>query len=246
MDFMYGWHFIDRPINPDGLWAVTPEDEMNNNSITSMDKFRFELQKKDYRPAQNSQKISMQKSFMMRMAVHVVGDIHQPLHNTNFFNNTYAKGDLGGNFQKIVTLKNKTLNLHSYFDSGAEVMQDLERPLNATSELFLENFAKDLRTKYSRAYFGSRMNKTNPQQWSDESYGIARDFIYAFIKDTNTLTADFDAKAKQITQEQVTIGGYRLADWLYDTFRNGTAANTTKPSLSEESPLERRKFLEMN
>lgn len=51
MDFMYGWHFIDRPINPDGLWAVTPENEMNSNSVTSMEKFRFELQKKDYRPA---------------------------------------------------------------------------------------------------------------------------------------------------------------------------------------------------
>ena len=28
--------------------------------------------------------------------MHVVGDCHQPLHNTKFFNATYPKGDLGG------------------------------------------------------------------------------------------------------------------------------------------------------
>lgn len=35
----------------------------------------------------------------MRFVLHIVGDIHQPLHSIQFYNNTYngPKGDMGGN-----------------------------------------------------------------------------------------------------------------------------------------------------
>jgi hypothetical protein len=55
---------------------------------------------------------SFQRAFMARFLLHLVGDIHQPLHSTNFFNETYKTGDLGGNFLfikgnliKILTIK---------------------------------------------------------------------------------------------------------------------------------------------
>lgn len=37
----------------------------------------------------------------MRMLLHLVGDIHQPLHNSNFYNASYVSGDMGGNLLKI-------------------------------------------------------------------------------------------------------------------------------------------------
>ena len=44
---------------------------------------------------------------MARYLLHVVGDIHQPLHSTNYFNGTFKTGDLGGNLIKM-TLPNGT------------------------------------------------------------------------------------------------------------------------------------------
>ena len=49
----------------------------------------------------NREKVSFERAFMARYLSHVVGDIHQPLHSTNFFNKTYPKGDLGGTFNLI-------------------------------------------------------------------------------------------------------------------------------------------------
>lgn len=83
----------------------------------------------------NKEGISFERAFMARYLMHVVGDIHQPLHNTNLFNETYPDGDLGGNRINVTTDTNYTIKLHNYFDSIA-LYQDpnkkIDRPLNDT------------------------------------------------------------------------------------------------------------------
>lgn len=44
----------------------------------------------------NKEGISFERAFMARYLLHLVGDIHQPLHSTMMFNATYKTGDLGG------------------------------------------------------------------------------------------------------------------------------------------------------
>ena len=53
--------------------------------------------------ATNREHLTFERAFMARYLLHVVGDIHQPLHNTNLFNKTYEYGDLGGTvgFMKV-------------------------------------------------------------------------------------------------------------------------------------------------
>jgi len=38
------------------------------------------------------------RSYAMRLLVHYVGDLHQPLHAADRLNSRYPKGDAGGNF----------------------------------------------------------------------------------------------------------------------------------------------------
>ena len=73
---------------------------------------------------------------MMRLLIHIVGDMHQPLHNVNMYNYTYPNGDLGGNKEKLMLLNNTLMILHSYFDSGALRLDSFNRPLN------LENYTR--------------------------------------------------------------------------------------------------------
>ena len=54
----------------------------------------------------------------------MVGDIHQPLHSVALFNKTYPKGDAGGNFLKIKMLNGTLANFHSFWDSGAFLLQN--------------------------------------------------------------------------------------------------------------------------
>lgn len=88
--------------------------------------------------------ISFERAFMARYLLHLVGDIHQPLHSTLMYNATYKTGDLGGNLIKMLTPAGATMNLHSYFDSIA-LEQDpdnrIERPLNDTFRKTLQDQA---------------------------------------------------------------------------------------------------------
>ena len=43
------------------------------------------------------------KSIALRWIIHFVGDMHQPLHDTNMFNEDFPNGDRGGNNFKITT-----------------------------------------------------------------------------------------------------------------------------------------------
>jgi hypothetical protein len=44
----------------------------------------------------NKEGLTFERAFMARYLLHLVGDIHQPLHSTMMYNNTYKTGDLGG------------------------------------------------------------------------------------------------------------------------------------------------------
>jgi S1/P1 Nuclease len=41
------------------------------------------------------------ESFILRLLIHYIGDIHQPLHATAKVNPNYPKGDMGGNLFTI-------------------------------------------------------------------------------------------------------------------------------------------------
>jgi len=57
-----------------------------------------------------------QRSFALRMIIHYVGDIHQPLHSSTEVDDRYPTGDMGGNMQEIP--EHDTVgNLHSIWDS---------------------------------------------------------------------------------------------------------------------------------
>ncbi len=60
-------------------------------------------------------------SFHLRLLIHYIGDIHQPLHASSRFTKNYPQGDEGGN-DFLIKVINKgagetPTNLHSLWDS---------------------------------------------------------------------------------------------------------------------------------
>ena len=58
-----------------------------------------------------------QRSFALRLVIHYVGDIHQPLHNSALVSESFPRGDGGGNGIPIENVKSGVKNLHSLYDS---------------------------------------------------------------------------------------------------------------------------------
>lgn len=140
-------------------------------------------------PIQNESGISIQKGIFMRILIHVIGDMHQPLHNASLFNSTYTDGDIGGNLEKLILLNGTAMNMHSYFDSGALRLDSFARPLSAEKLETIHQLGETYRMMNPRSLFGDRIKITDPIKWSQETYDIARDVIYPYTAFTNKITA---------------------------------------------------------
>jgi len=55
-------------------------------------------------------------SFAIRLLIHYIGDVHQPLHVTAKVDSQYPSGDKGGNKEDVDTYDG-IYNLHSVWDS---------------------------------------------------------------------------------------------------------------------------------
>ena len=71
-----------------------------------------------------------EKSMMLRYLVHVVGDVHQPLHSVQLFDDVhFPKGDLGGNLF-LINYSENIGNLHKFYDSGADSLPNELKRVN--------------------------------------------------------------------------------------------------------------------
>ena len=186
------WHFIDDGITQDGTAIqATPTP----NAETQIDAFRKVLAGTD------SDEL---KSYDLVWLLHLVGDIHQPLHCVNRFGQTQPDGDDGGNSVKIC---NPTCNgnLHSYWD---------DLPGAGKSPTDAVNYGKRL----AQADAGLAA-KLHTSDWIKESVQEAKSQVYknppvGLGAGPFTLTAAYKTAASRLSKQRVALAGARLANIL--------------------------------
>jgi hypothetical protein len=137
------------------------------------------------------------KIFYLRFLIHIVGDIHQPLHIGRF-------EDLGGNKIKVNWFKEPS-NLHSVWDSKLIDFQQLSFTEYATSI----NFVSKTQRKEWQAEPVS--------DWIWQSYQHAEK-IYADIKPDDNLSYGYNFKFIGVVNQQLLKGGVHLAGLLNEIF----------------------------
>jgi S1/P1 Nuclease len=193
------WHYIDMPFSPDAT-PTQPADVPN--AQTRIADFRTALAN----PAMSDDI----KSYDLVWLLHLVGDVHQPLHATSRFTAAHTNGDSGGNDVKIVCGgKCKAKELHAFWDG---VVGDNEKPRPAI------NAARRL-----PAAKASLVAITDESKWVQESFDGARASVYVppirVTGDPFTLTKTYKAKALRLGKQRVALGGARLARLLNDALR---------------------------
>jgi hypothetical protein len=215
------WHYIDYPIIPEGtdksLLELPPLGEKLEagkppENILQALQWATERVKNADAPAS-------EKAVALAWIIHLVGDIHQPLHTVGVFSNDYPKGDRGGNLFMIKYHGNVT-NLHSFWDEllGGYMSFKL---VDAVADKVVE--------KYPRASVEKQLEVTRPLDWAAESSAVARKVVYldgklkgvtreASVADkgatTPELPENYDQTARETARLRVALAGYRLADLL--------------------------------
>tara|TARA_R110002049_G_scaffold93625_1_gene231320 strand:+ start:2800 stop:3570 length:771 start_codon:yes stop_codon:yes gene_type:complete len=138
-----------------------------------------------------------EKKAYLKMLVHLVGDLHQPLH-------VGTGKDRGGNDEKV-TYFNENTNLHTVWDSKiidgknlsyTELAQHLNRRIN-----------KNLINQYQNAPM---------DRWLKEAVDL-RPIIYD-LPDNSRLFYSYGYKTYPIIEERLMAGGIRLAGILNEIF----------------------------
>ena len=183
------WHFIDTPFSQDGTaLAAIP----TTNAETEIAVCRQTL-------ATDSKKIENQKSYDLVWLLHLVGDVHQPLHATTRISSAGSNGDDGGN---SVKLNDPSKELHAFWDGLPGDSNDLTQVID---------YAKTL-----AAADPALAQKSDTADWISESFDIARNVVYSGPIGAGlgpfTLTDDYKTQAHKIANARVELAGERLAN----------------------------------
>jgi hypothetical protein len=191
------WHFVDIPFSSD------------HSALPSVPVPNAQTQIVAFRATLASTQPDELKSYDLVWLLHLVGDIHQPLHATARITQSDPKGDAGGN--KVKLLGDAASNLHSYWDDlpGTEC-----------------KFCSDKIPCVHRAIvFGKTLGPVtqvagrnlDTETWAHESFEYARTAVYetpigpADGPYTIVPWSTYERQAYRLAQKRVALAGARLA-----------------------------------
>ncbi|MBV9773465.1 MAG: S1/P1 nuclease [Gemmatimonadetes bacterium] len=145
--------------------------------------------------------------------LHLVGDIHQPLHASARVTPRDECGDAGGNDFKLEVLQgDRRRTLHSVWDG---IITDNLRKSSEPLETSLTRALTEVTQRHPRGEFASEIGQTDFRQWARESVAIAQRSVYrAPLARDHAAPAAYRQAAFRAAEPRVALAGYRLADLL--------------------------------
>ena len=212
-DSLFEWHFIDRPYNPLGL-STPPLDKYN--SIYAVEEAINVLNN-----TKTAGLTTLTKSVYLRILLHVIGDMHQPLHDACLYNLTYPDGDMGGNLETVfVEALNQSVVLHAFWDAVAfRVPNNLARPLDAYNTSILELLAKNFTQEFPRSALADKLSNKNVTEWTVDGLLDAIEHVYNPLRPDFVIDQAYQQQAYDFLRRNIALGGYRLADILVEVLR---------------------------
>jgi hypothetical protein len=188
------WHFIDRPFASDG----TPLPAIEAPNVAE----RIAL----FRQVLASPAPDELKSYDLTWLLHLVGDVHQPLHAATRVSGAHPEGDAGGNLVKLAC---SNCELHFFWDDLLGSASGLESVILGAKKLAPAKAAL--------------ARKSDERDWVEESFRAAERVVYAKPVGTGDgpfhLTAAYQKKAQKLARERVALAGQRLANLLNQELR---------------------------
>jgi S1/P1 Nuclease len=188
------WHFIDTPFSTDGT-PLPPIPTPNAQERIAL-----------FRTVLASSSPDELKSYDLVWLLHLVGDIHQPLHASTRVSQADPEGDAGGNFVKLDCAK---CELHFFWDDLLGTRNDLGSVLRKARKLPEPK--------------ASLVAKTDEKEWVAEGFQAAQKIVYAPPVGAGdgpyTLTPEYKKKAGNLAKQRVALAGARLAKLLNDELK---------------------------
>jgi hypothetical protein len=185
------YHYIDYPYSTDGSHTLPPHSV---NAVTAIEHAMQVLK--------NNHATDEEKGLQLRILLHVVGDIHQPMHAVSLFSNEFPQGDRGGN-EYLLGQNRIAKNLHAYWDRGGGflVRKSMYRHKG------IHNTIRRLQKKYPCIY---QQMTLSPEKWAKESYALAIKEAYQLpLKEKPS--RQYQKMVKTRSEQRLTLAACRLS-----------------------------------
>lgn len=214
------WHAANLPYDPTGFLTDAQKREIvAQTDYSRMDRVLSECITSLRDPAA----LDWSKSITLRLVMHLVADIHQPLHVVIFYSKDFPAGDVWGHdFEVFIKTheSSQEWSLHKLWDGLIETnAQRFKRPLNPEDLQVLKFEAEKLVCKYTD--FIATLEDTclsSPAEWLHESYADAIKYAYSDLTLGKTLSQEYLTEARACVERRLVLAGYRLGKLLSDIF----------------------------
>ncbi|MEM1327044.1 MAG: S1/P1 nuclease [Bacteroidota bacterium] len=220
------WHYTNLPYNPYNIALPTMPKV---NVVWAIEEARKVLASDRAREVEQARQLGF--------LTHFVGDIHQPLHSTSYYSQEVPGGDAGGNAFPINSF-GKWRNLHMCWDDGCGYLSEYNdinpygTPKDGLTEAELERI-KELAHRIMEAHpLAAQKNAylLDPDFWTLESHKLAIEYGYrgvlkvedngrkVYIQKNDAVSEYYLDRGRKVVEEQLAVGGYRLAGVLNEIF----------------------------
>ncbi|MEI6491287.1 MAG: S1/P1 nuclease [Verrucomicrobiota bacterium] len=218
------WHYVNLPFTHEG--TPLPEGSQQKPDVV------WAAGQCEAIIKGTAQEPGVERDQALVSLLHLVGDIHQPLHATE-------NHDMGGNRARISNLKDEEVdllfskggNLHFFWDSAyrrefkdGEVTVSYATPLfprqmpvtgHRDARKLVDTEAAALEKKYPAASFGD-VKSGDPSSWALESHALGYDLAYGKLPDGKPVVLDKDyvEASRTVAEKRIALAGYRIAALL--------------------------------
>jgi hypothetical protein len=185
-DQFYNWHFINMPF--DTTYELSIKNS-KGNLVTGITYCKNIIQDESSSDAD--------KAFYLKLLIHLIGDLHQPMH-------IGLEEDRGGNDIKLQWFYKDT-NLHSVWDS--KMIDDYNMSYSELADNVDYLSKKEVK----------EIQKGTVVDWVNETQQLTK-IVYTSAKEGDNLRSDYSYRYFDTVRVQLQKGGIRLAKVLNDLF----------------------------
>jgi hypothetical protein len=151
-----------------------------------------------------------ERAIELAWILHLVGDIHQPLHTTSRVTPTEPTGDRGAN---MFELDEEHDNLHWYWDGA--ISRSLRHP-DEPEEKAVARVAAALVADFPRASFAARLALGSDfERWAEEGYLASTTVAYPpTLRRGQRPPGTYRQTVERVAEPAAALAGYRLAALL--------------------------------
>jgi len=223
------WHYIDIGLDggdPKPPFEPGDDNPMRGNAVQGLKRAMVVLQG-------GTDPYITSPAMACAIAMHLVGDIHQPLHASTkyFYSHGREMDDRGGNREGVDNgpLNEPRFNLHAFWDSawratmddqGHVMLDERFKPGRVHHPDEIAEVAEEM--AHDDAPTAGTDLEPHFDSWALESNQVARSFVYRDLTPTESLkycrlSSSYITEANRIARQRLVLAAYRLATLLNET-----------------------------